>query len=59
MSDLNRSEGQTVVIVTHDPGAAAIAGRVIFLRDGVVAGEIPGGERQRVIDAFAALDPVG
>jgi len=59
LSDLNRSEGQTVVIVTHDPGAAAIAGRVIFLRDGVVAGEIPGGERQRVIDAFAALDPVG
>jgi putative ABC transport system ATP-binding protein len=59
MSDLNRSEGQTLVIVTHDPGAAAIAGRVIFLRDGVVAGEIPGGERQRVIDAFAALDPVG
>jgi putative ABC transport system ATP-binding protein len=59
MSDLNRSEGQTVVIVTHDPGAAAIAGRVVFLRDGVVAGEIPGGDRQRVIDAFAALDPVG
>jgi ABC-type lipoprotein export system ATPase subunit len=59
MSDLNRSEGQTLVIVTHDPGAAAIAGRVVFLRDGVVAGEIPGGDRQRVIDAFAALDPVG
>jgi putative ABC transport system ATP-binding protein len=59
MSDLNRSEGQTVVIVTHDPGGAAIAGRVVFLRDGVVAGEIPGGDRQRVIDAFAALDPVG
>jgi putative ABC transport system ATP-binding protein len=59
MSDLNRSEGQTLVIVSHDPGAAAIAGRVVFLRDGVVAGEIPGGDRQRVIDAFAALDPVG
>jgi putative ABC transport system ATP-binding protein len=59
MSDLNRSEGQTVVIVSHDPGAAAIAGRVVFLRDGVVAGEIPGGDRQRVIDAFAALEPAG
>ena len=59
LSDLNRTEGQTLVIVTHDPGAAAIAERVIFLRDGRVADEIEGGDRQRVIDGFAALDPVG
>ena len=59
LSDLNRTEGQTLVIVTHDPGAAAIAQRVIFLRDGKVADEIAGGDRQSVIDHFAALDPVG
>jgi putative ABC transport system ATP-binding protein len=59
MSDLNRREGQTLVIVSHDPGAAAIAERVVFLRDGVVAGEIAGGDRQRVIEAFAELGPVG
>ena len=31
-----------MVIVTHDPAAAAIAGRVVFLRDGRVAGEVAG-----------------
>ncbi|MGI9019557.1 MAG: ABC transporter ATP-binding protein [Solirubrobacterales bacterium] len=52
---LNRREVQTLVIVTHDPGAAAIAERVVFLRDGRVAGEITGGDRQAVSEAFVAL----
>ncbi len=34
LRDLNDAEGQTLVIVTHDSGAAAIAERVVFLRDG-------------------------
>ena len=32
--ELNRDEGHTIVMVTHDPSAAATAGRVMFLRDG-------------------------
>ncbi len=28
--------GQTIVMVTHDPFAAAIADRVVFLQDGLV-----------------------
>ncbi|MFB9903820.1 ABC transporter ATP-binding protein [Allokutzneria oryzae] len=32
--------GQSVVMVTHDPLAAAFADRVLFLRDGVVADEL-------------------
>ena len=39
LRELSDSESQTVVMVTHDPGAAAIADRVVFLRDGRVAGE--------------------
>jgi putative ABC transport system ATP-binding protein len=31
---------QTIVMVTHDPGAAAYADRVVFLADGRVAGEL-------------------
>lgn len=27
---------QTVIVVTHDPKAAAFAGRIVFLRDGVI-----------------------
>ncbi len=56
LRELSASEQQTVVMVTHDPGAAAIADRVIFLRDGRVAGEIPGGSRERVSEAFTALE---
>ncbi|MDG4866192.1 ATP-binding cassette domain-containing protein, partial [Streptomyces sp. T-3] len=32
--------GQTVVMVTHDPAAAAYADRVVFLADGRIAGEL-------------------
>ncbi|WP_436535145.1 ABC transporter ATP-binding protein [Actinoplanes sp. HUAS TT8] len=33
---------QTVVMVTHDPVAAARADRVVFLADGRIAGDVPG-----------------
>jgi putative ABC transport system ATP-binding protein len=33
-------QGQTVIMVTHDPVAASYASRVVFLADGQVAGEL-------------------
>ncbi|MBW7916046.1 MAG: ABC transporter ATP-binding protein [Trueperaceae bacterium] len=48
--------GWTVVMVTHDPAAALVAERIVFLRDGHVAGETrtkDTGARQ-VIDTFLA-----
>ena len=53
---LNRSEGRTILMVTHDVSAAAVADRVVFLRDGRSAGEVAGGSAQRVIDFFATLE---
>ncbi len=55
LRELSQSEQQTVVMVTHDPGVAAIADRVVFLRDGRVVDEVPGGSRERVSEAFTAL----
>jgi putative ABC transport system ATP-binding protein len=49
-------EGQTVVMVTHDPRAASLADRVVFLRDGAIAGEVAGGDTDRVIDAFRGVE---
>jgi len=49
--------GQTVVMVTHDPAAAALADRVVFLRDGAIVGEVTGGDTDRVIDAFRRVGP--
>jgi ABC-type lipoprotein export system ATPase subunit len=36
-------DGQTIVIVTHNPAAAAFADRVVFLQDGALVHEILGG----------------
>ncbi len=55
MRDLSDTQDQTLVMVTHDPGAAAIADRVVFLRDGQVAGEEAGGSRELISAAFTAL----
>ena len=48
-------DGQTVVMVTHDPGAAALADRIAFVRDGEIVREIPGGDPERVADALREL----
>src|SRR6266516_4052243 len=41
-------QGQTVIMVTHDPVSASHASRVIFLADGQVAGELYGPTPQSV-----------
>jgi putative ABC transport system ATP-binding protein len=57
LRELNRAEHRTIVMVTHDPSAASMADRVVFLRDGQIAGELPGGSTERVLDYFAVLQP--
>ncbi len=37
--DLNKTQGTTLLIVTHDPEVAAIAERIIHLRDGAIEGQ--------------------
>jgi putative ABC transport system ATP-binding protein len=45
-----REFGQTVVMVTHDPVAASYAGRVLFLADGRVRGEMRAPTPESVLD---------
>jgi putative ABC transport system ATP-binding protein len=47
--------GQTTVMVTHDPRAAAIADRILFLADGNVVKELPRSEPHDVIQAMEEL----
>jgi putative ABC transport system ATP-binding protein len=47
--------GQTVVMVTHDPVAAAYTDRVVFLADGRVVHELRDPTRDSVLEAQTAL----
>ena len=46
---------RTVVMVTHDPAAAAVADRVVFLRDGRIAGGMESADTRQVAEGLAAL----
>ncbi len=47
--------GQTVVMVTHDPGAASWTDRVVFLADGHVVGELREPTPETVLEWMARL----
>ncbi len=53
MRDSVDSLGQTTVMVTHDPRAAAIADRILFLADGLIVRDLP---RSETSDVIAAMD---
>jgi len=55
MRDSVDSLGQTTVMVTHDPRAAAIADRVLFLADGVIVRDMPRSDQDAVIAAMNEL----
>jgi putative ABC transport system ATP-binding protein len=42
--------GQTVVMVTHDPGAASYADRIVFLADGRIVDEMYEPDADRILD---------
>lgn len=48
-------DGQTVIMVTHDPVAASAADRVVLLKDGRLAGEIQNPQVEQVSSALARL----
>ncbi|MEU4194966.1 ABC transporter ATP-binding protein [Kribbella sp. NPDC026611] len=50
-----RTQGQTVVMVTHDPVAASYADQVVFLADGVLAGSLTAPTAEEVADRMTHL----
>jgi putative ABC transport system ATP-binding protein len=56
LRDSVREWGQTVVMVTHDPGAAAYADRVVFLADGRIVDAMENPSADAVLDRMKAFD---
>jgi putative ABC transport system ATP-binding protein len=48
--------GQTVVMVTHDPMAAAYTDVVVFLQDGQIAGSLRGGDAAEIAAKMGELE---
>jgi putative ABC transport system ATP-binding protein len=47
--------GQTIVMVTHDPVAAAYASRVVFLADGRIVDELHDPTAEQILDRLKAF----
>ncbi|MDN5795901.1 MAG: ATP-binding cassette domain-containing protein [Intrasporangium sp.] len=56
LRDATRSLDQTIVMVTHDPGAASYADRVVFLADGRIVDEQVDPTAESVLSHLARLD---
>ena len=56
---LRRDRGLTVIVATHDPVVAARGNRIVRLRDGRVAEDVPVSPRapEAVLDDIGRLDP--
>ncbi len=53
---LHRERGQTIVIVTHDASIAAYAARLVTMRDGLIASDVPNAD-QRAAAADQQAEP--
>ena len=47
--------GQTIVMLTHDARAAAIASRILFLADGCIVKELKGADQSEIVGAVDAV----
>ena len=48
--------GQTIVMVTHDPRAAAIADRILFIADGLIVKELVGATAADVLEEMSKIE---
>jgi putative ABC transport system ATP-binding protein len=51
--------GQTIVMVTHDPVAAAHADRAVFLADGRIVDDVPAPSADTVLERMTSVDRAG
>jgi macrolide transport system ATP-binding/permease protein len=62
LSALNRDQGVTIIVVTHEPDVAAFANRVLTMRDGQIISDVKNAVRDKaprttIVPAWTASDP--
>ena len=55
-TDLNRTMGATILMVTHDAFSSSYCGRILFLKDGKIFHELVRGEKPRKVFLQKILD---
>ena len=55
MRDAVDEFGQTIVMVTHDPNAAAYADRVVFLADGKIVHDMSEPTADKIVDRMKQI----
>jgi putative ABC transport system ATP-binding protein len=55
LRDSAHSYGQTIVMVTHDPRGASIAGRVLFLADGAIVRSLTDASAAEALEVMSTL----
>jgi putative ABC transport system ATP-binding protein len=55
LRDSSQTYGQTIVMVTHEPRAAAIANRIFVLADGLIVKELAGASAGEVLEVMSTL----
>jgi len=56
LRDAVKEHDQTIVMVTHDPTAAAYADRIVFLADGRIVDEMVEPTAQKILDRMKSLE---
>jgi putative ABC transport system ATP-binding protein len=52
---LNMELGQTIVMITHNPEAAAYSDRLVYMRDGVIVDEVPAVQHANALASHCAV----
>jgi len=55
MQELNKTQGKTIVFVTHEPDIASFSGRTISLRDGIIQKDTPNTDIRSAKEVLAGL----
>jgi len=53
----NRELGQTTLMITHNPEAASVASRILYMRDGQIVGEEKGSRAGEALPVVASAQP--